>query len=448
MLTEGRLLSSAGSVRVVQSRTISLIGAGRTAAGVVDSFVSSSRRKLNVNSASETGIAEQHDDAHDQHHEDQDICPLMAASPSERLLPPSVKEKNRPHGDASLSQHAWWQGVTIVGGSGITFFVVLSLLLVHVKVPKRTARFLRRLDMRPITASIPGRPTEAGGIVFVMYLILAICVGFFSLARFWFGNTQLISFAVPEEEEVGRVSEIRANFQVVAELGGYAGPCEVGEGRAFDLHRGNGVGRAGDEGGNGPEQGRRQENGRGSSDLRRVLEEGSVTSSEQEDEDDYGATTGRQRIRLSRESVSGEFRFEHIYRPGDADEGDLISEDSPPPRGPRKIHRGLLAEQQPSGTTEGKIGTNPYLCDPTIAVSISGFSPSPLSRPDGLLCERTAARTCRVYATCTACTLESDRKVIMELDIDSSSNVVLGGGSDPNTDSSSDYLCGLNKHVL
>ncbi|CAD7922221.1 unnamed protein product [Amoebophrya sp. A25] len=159
-------------------------------------------------------------------------CPLMASNPFQKQSVGRVREQNAPHGDPSLQTHAWWQRVTLAVGVSVTSFLVLVLLLVHVKIPRRTARLLRRVDMRPITGSIV--PSEQGGIIFLMYAIVAVCVLFFMLARHHFGNRVLTSMAIPGEEEVGRgVDEIKANFRVTAVLDGYVGPCVAGDRGAF-----------------------------------------------------------------------------------------------------------------------------------------------------------------------------------------------------------------------
>ncbi|CAD7951066.1 unnamed protein product [Amoebophrya sp. A120] len=174
--------------------------------------------------------ASSEDESQQLSHNNAPTCPLMATFKNQKQPKSHVREKNEPHNDTILKQHSWWQSITLKVGMTTTLIITTCLLLIHVKIPRRAARILRRLDMRPITGSFI--PSEQGGIIFLMYAIVAICVMFFTIARHLYANQVLTSMALPEEEEIG-VGEIKADFFVQAVLDGYVGPCvKAGAGEA------------------------------------------------------------------------------------------------------------------------------------------------------------------------------------------------------------------------
>jgi len=155
------------------------------------------------------------------------VCPMFAQSAEDALDRQSVNEKNEPHGENSNEQHLWWQETAFkVWGAVLTCaFVVIAL--VQSRRPRSVAAFMRRIDMRPITGAIA--PSEAGGLVFLFYVVSVTCAAVVGIAHYTLYNTQLTSMSIPAQEVSARVGHIVVDLRVNATLVGYAGPCVSGD---------------------------------------------------------------------------------------------------------------------------------------------------------------------------------------------------------------------------
>jgi len=150
-------------------------------------------------------------------------CPMYAESNFERLSYQSVREHNEPHGKNFMKDHVWWQQFGLSIWATVVPAGLLLLVLFQARKPRFAAQFMRRFDMRPITASAV--PTEAGGIVFMAYVVTCTCAGLVGIAYHMLNNAQLTSMSVPSEEEFGRIGHIEVKLQISTTLRGYMGPC-------------------------------------------------------------------------------------------------------------------------------------------------------------------------------------------------------------------------------